>query len=138
MQPPGDGALTINVGDMMQVWSNDVYRAPLHRVLADRTRRRYSAPFFYNPAHACMVAPIPTSAAAAPRYCPLNWGEFRRRRFEGDYGDYGTEVQISQWRLPSPPPSPSVMQGRDRETEPDQGQEELSAASGGRKEQTLM
>ncbi len=46
---PVAGALTINVGDMLQVYSNDRYVAPLHRVLANRDKHRYSAPFFFNP-----------------------------------------------------------------------------------------
>src|SRR3954469_4859357 len=37
---PRPGAFTINIGDMVQVWSNDLYRAPPHRVLAmDRAER---------------------------------------------------------------------------------------------------
>ena len=32
-----------------------------------------------------------------PRYRALSWAEFRRRRFEGDFADYGSEVQISEW-----------------------------------------
>ena len=31
-------------------------------------------------------------------YAIVNWGEFRRRRFEGDYADVGKEVQIAQFR----------------------------------------
>ncbi|CAM9397850.1 unnamed protein product, partial [Sphacelaria rigidula] len=48
--PPVEDALTINVGDMLQVWSNDRFRAPEHRVLSQTDRDRFSAPFFYNPA----------------------------------------------------------------------------------------
>lgn len=37
------------------------------------------------------------------RYRPVNWGEFRLRRFAGDYADQGTEeVQISHYLLGSP------------------------------------
>ena len=50
---------TINIGDMVQVWSNDRYVAPLHRVLATREADRYSAPFFYNPPHTATIAPAP-------------------------------------------------------------------------------
>jgi hypothetical protein len=31
-------------------------------------------------------------------YAIVNWGEFRRRRFEGDFADVGKEVQIAQFR----------------------------------------
>lgn len=92
---PVPGAFTINIGDMVQLWSNDLYRAPLHRVLAMESRDRYSLPFFYNPSYAAMVEPL----VGPPLYRPLSWAEFRRRRAEGDYADYGTEVQISEWRI---------------------------------------
>ena len=93
---PLPGALTINIGDMMQVWSNGKYRAPLHRVLADRDRVRYSAPFFYNPSYETLVTPV--SSAGPPKFFPLSWAEFRRRRFEGDFGDDDSaDVQISDW-----------------------------------------
>ena len=60
---PVAGALTINVGDMLQVYSNDRYVAPLHRVLANREKHRYSAPFFFNP----VSPPAPPVAPAARR-----------------------------------------------------------------------
>ena len=96
---PAPGALVVNIGDMIQVWSNDTYRAPLHRVLAARDRDRYSAPFFLNPSYRAEVAPLPGLAAQAggARYRPIPWSEFRRRRAEGDFGDYGREVQIGDY-----------------------------------------
>mmetsp|Transcript_47317 Transcript_47317/g.73956 ORF Transcript_47317/g.73956 Transcript_47317/m.73956 type:complete len:85 (+) Transcript_47317:1-255(+) len=80
----------------MQVVSNDQYRAPLHRVLAHKNRHRYSAPFFFNPPYGVDCDPIPTMGQAV--YDPINWGEFRRRRFEGDFADVGVEVQIAQYK----------------------------------------
>ena len=97
--PTVEDAMVINTGDMMQVWSNDIYRAAIHRVLAMKTRERYSIPFFFNPAADCEVKPLPSvSGEARPAlYNPIVWGEFRGRRSDGDYADYGTEVQISQY-----------------------------------------
>lgn len=92
---PIPGAFTINIGDMVQIWSNDLYQAPPHRVLAMDRSDRYSLPFFYNPNYAAVIAPL----IAPPRYRPLSWAEFRRRRADGDFGNYGTEVQISEWRV---------------------------------------
>jgi isopenicillin N synthase-like dioxygenase len=98
--PAIDGAMVINTGDMMQVWSNDIYKAAIHRVLAMDARDRYSLPFFFNPAADCTVSPLP-SVIGVDRpalYHPIEWGSFRGKRSEGDYADYGTEVQISQYR----------------------------------------
>lgn len=101
---PVPGALVINLGDIAQVWSNDRYRAALHRVLTNADRDRYSAPYFFNPAWETDYAPLPTTVDAAhpPRYRPINWREFRTLRHAGDYADYGAEVQISDYRLSAP------------------------------------
>jgi isopenicillin N synthase-like dioxygenase len=98
---PVAGALTINIGDMLQVWSNDRYRAPLHRVRASSEMARYSAAYFCNPDYSTIVAPLTTavSAANAPQYKPISWAEFRHMRAMGDYGDYGEEIQISHFRV---------------------------------------
>jgi isopenicillin N synthase-like dioxygenase len=92
---PVPGAFTINIGDMVQLWSNDRYLAPQHRVLAMDRSERISIPFFYNPSYDADIRPL----VGEPRYRPLNWGEFRRRRADGDFADYGTEVQIGEWRI---------------------------------------
>jgi len=98
--PPLPGAIVINTGDMMQVWSNDLYRAPIHRVLAMDSKNRYSLPFFFNPAATCKVSPLPTmvSDQQPKRYHSIEWGDFRGKRSDGDFADYGAEVQISQYR----------------------------------------
>lgn len=94
--PAEPSQLCVNLGDMLQVWTNDQYRAPLHRVLANVNRVRYSAPYFLNPAYSCDCTPL---IGEKPLYETINWGEFRRRRADGDYADYGDEVQISQYRI---------------------------------------
>lgn len=98
---PVEGAFVINTGDMMQVWSNDIYQAATHRVLAMESLDRYSIPFFFNPAAHARVSPLPTvvSDSRPGAYRSIDWAEFRGKRTDGDYADYGTEVQISQYRL---------------------------------------
>ena len=93
---PRRDALVVNIGDIVQVWSNDRYRAALHRVIANRAER-YSAPFFFNPAPEATYAPLTTSEPA--HYRPIQWGEFRANRSAGDYADHGEEVQISHYRI---------------------------------------
>ena len=95
---PVDGAFVVNIGDMVQVWSNDRYRAALHRVQAMSERDRYSFPFFYNPAYGAVVEPL-EGADLPHRYTGIDWGEFRRRRADGDYADVGKEVQIADYRI---------------------------------------
>jgi isopenicillin N synthase-like dioxygenase len=97
---PADGALVINTGDMMQVLSNDLYRAPVHRVLAMDECDRLSVPFFLNPSASAVIEPVSTAITAErpAYYSSILWSDFRRRRSDGDYANYGTEVQISQYR----------------------------------------
>tara|TARA_R110002072_G_scaffold4245_3_gene29963 strand:- start:4230 stop:5204 length:975 start_codon:yes stop_codon:yes gene_type:complete len=101
---PRDDALVINIGDVVQVWSNDRYRAPLHRVLAHASAPRFSAPYFYNPGYTTVYEPLPgvCTATHPPRYRPIRWSEFRARRAAGDYADQGEEVQISDYRVRIP------------------------------------
>lgn len=98
--PTVPGAMVINTGDMMQVWSNDTYKAAIHRVLAMDSRERYSIPFFFNPAADCKVCPLPSVIGdeRPALYDPIEWGIFRGKRSDGDYADYGSEVQIYQYR----------------------------------------
>lgn len=100
MVEPREDALLVVLGDVVQVWSNDRWRAPLHRVVAHGDRERYSAPYFLNPSYACVYAPLASQCSAdrPPRYRPIRWSEFRAQRAAGDYSDRGREVQISDWR----------------------------------------
>jgi isopenicillin N synthase-like dioxygenase len=97
---PRSDALVINIGDIVQVWSNDGYPAALHRVRASADRARFSAPFFFNPAYEASYAPLPTTIGAhtPALYRPIRWGEFRALRAAGDYRDCGEEVQIHHYR----------------------------------------
>jgi len=94
-------ALVVNIGDIVQVWSNDKYIAPLHRALTNADAPRFSVPFFLNPAYSAEYAPLPTTVDARhpPRYRPISWREFRSRRAAGDYANQGEYAQISQYAV---------------------------------------
>mmetsp|Transcript_81 Transcript_81/g.175 ORF Transcript_81/g.175 Transcript_81/m.175 type:complete len:374 (-) Transcript_81:111-1232(-) len=101
---PVSGALTINTGDMLQVWSNDVYKAPEHRVLPSLHQSRYSAPFFYNPNYATVIKPSIPSTMSHPTsmlYRPISWETFRKNRFLGDFENKGIETQIDDYKTGS-------------------------------------
>lgn len=95
------GSLVVNIGDVTQVWSNDRYRAPLHRVAASTGPERFSAPFFFNPSFESSYSPLASTVDSdhPPAYRPINWRQFRRLRAAGDYADVGEEVQIAQYRV---------------------------------------
>lgn len=98
---PRRDALVVNIGDMIQVWSNDRYRAALHRVMTNSGADRYSVPFFLSPSYDTNYEPLPVSVSAhsPARYRRINWREFRSLRAAGDYADVGEEIQISHYRL---------------------------------------
>jgi isopenicillin N synthase-like dioxygenase len=94
---PEPGGLIINLGDMLQVWSNDRFKAAEHRVLAHSSMERYSAPFFFNPAFVTTCQPLNVADAEA-KYHPINWGHYRTERHYGDFVDRGEEIQIAHFR----------------------------------------
>jgi len=98
---PRPGALVVNIGDIVQVWSNDQYRAARHRVVTNPAQDRYSVPFFLNPCWETTYQPQPAAVASQrpARYRPIRWREFRTLRAAGDYADVGEEVQISHYRI---------------------------------------
>jgi len=102
---PTPGAFVVNTGDMAQVWSNDRYRGALHRVLPSRGRQRYSLPYFFNPSYDTDYAPLDAAIEPgnAAHYRSINWGDFRRGRADGDFADYGAEVQISDYVISKAP-----------------------------------
>lgn len=102
---PRRDALVINIGDIVQVWSNDRYQAALHRALVRPDVERFTAAFFLNPPYSADYAPLPSviDPAHPARYRAINWGEFRSRRTAGDYANHGEYAQISQYSLNGQP-----------------------------------
>lgn len=94
---PAKNSFIINIGDMMQVWSNDRFIAAKHRVLESKSQPRISAPYFYNPSYATVCSPL-VSDEQDGHYMPINWREFRDGRAAGDYANQGEEIQISWFR----------------------------------------
>jgi isopenicillin N synthase-like dioxygenase len=56
--PPVPGALTVNIGDLMELWTNGEFVATSHRVRKVQ-EERYSFPLFFTVDHATEVAPLP-------------------------------------------------------------------------------
>jgi isopenicillin N synthase-like dioxygenase len=100
VEPVAD-ALVVNVGDIAQVWSNDQYPAPLHRVIANSSAERFSAAFFFCPSYETIYAPLVSTVDEhhPARYRQINWGNFYAMRTIGDYADHGEEIQISHFRM---------------------------------------
>jgi isopenicillin N synthase-like dioxygenase len=85
---PVPGAFIVNIGDMMQRWTNDLYVSTPHRVLNRSARDRYSAAFFFDPSYETRVECLPTcSGAERPaRYAPITSGEHLAAMYRKTYG----------------------------------------------------
>ncbi|KAH9777119.1 diox n domain-containing protein-related [Citrus sinensis] len=63
------GALIVNIGDMMERWTNCLFRSTLHRVMSSG-QERYSAAFFLDPNGDCVVECLESccSESNPPKY----------------------------------------------------------------------
>ena len=83
------GTLVINIGHMTERWTNDHYKATVHRVLAPKQGNRYSLPYFFEPNFDTVVAPLERCCTPEkpPRYEPLHFGKFFTAKFETSYAE---------------------------------------------------
>jgi len=74
--PPVPGAFVINIGDMLEAWTNGAFVATSHRV-RKVAQERYSFPFFATCDYDTVVAPHPrfVDQARPARYPPIVSGE---------------------------------------------------------------
>ncbi|KAJ6841990.1 flavonol synthase/flavanone 3-hydroxylase-like [Iris pallida] len=91
----------INVGDIVQVWSNDRYESVEHRVCVNSEKERFSIPFFFNPSHHTMVKPLEelVSAEDPAKYHEYNWGKFFKTKRSSNFRKLAVEnIQIYHFR----------------------------------------
>lgn len=83
------GTCIINIGFMMQRWTNDRYKATWHRVKmpAVQSESRYSVPFFYEPLYDTIVEPLPVCVDEnnPPQYEPLKFGDYVSGAYQTAY-----------------------------------------------------
>ncbi len=64
--PPVEGAMLVNTGDVVPVWSGGRWRSTPHRVIVPPDRDRYSIAWFFDPSPDALIAPLDGSAGPAP------------------------------------------------------------------------
>ena len=97
---PEKDSIVVNLGDAMQVWTNDNYIAALHRVLKRTTEPRYSTPFFFNPKSDSIIEPLSEISLSKPNYRPFTWKEYIQGRIDDNYQDLGQDdIQIAKFKL---------------------------------------
>ncbi|RCV41848.1 hypothetical protein SETIT_9G167500v2 [Setaria italica] len=98
---PVPDSFIINVGDLIQVWSNDRYESAEHRVTVNSAKERFSRPYFFNPAGYTMVEPVEelVSEEDPPRYDAYNWGNFFSTRKNSNFKKLSVEnIQIAHFK----------------------------------------
>ncbi|KAL8158639.1 hypothetical protein V2J09_000176 [Rumex salicifolius] len=81
--PHIDGALIVNIGDMLERWTNCRFRSTLHRVVSTG-QERYSAAFFFDPNNDCVVECLESccSESSPPKFAPIRSGDYLQQRFK--------------------------------------------------------
>jgi len=96
---PRPGTIVVNLADAMQVWTNDRYRAAVHRVVPMTRTDRWSIPYFLNPPRTAVVEPIP--ALGEPKYESFSWRAYMQARTDDNFADLGADdTQITDYLLP--------------------------------------
>ena len=80
---PREGAFICNIGDAIQMLTNDQYRSAPHRVVNVSGRERYSTGLFFRPNYDFILECLTSccSPETPPRYKPISFGEHLTKKF---------------------------------------------------------
>ncbi|XP_051146940.1 jasmonate-induced oxygenase 2-like [Andrographis paniculata] len=99
---PTPDAYIVNVGDLIQVWSNDKYESVEHRVTVNSQKERFSIPYFINPSHDVWIQPLEelVSEQSPAKYKGYSWGKFYATRKLSNFKKLTTEnIQVHHFKL---------------------------------------
>ncbi|GMH32693.1 hypothetical protein BSKO_00527 [Bryopsis sp. KO-2023] len=90
---PIPGTFIINIGDMLERWTNGKFMSTVHRVLNLEGRVRYSAPFFYDPNFETLVEVIPSCCdGKKPAYPPIMSGQHLLDKYASTHEGYAGPI----------------------------------------------
>ncbi|GJW68732.1 DMR6-like oxygenase 2-like protein [Tanacetum coccineum] len=101
---PAPNTFIINVGDIIQVWSNDRYESVEHRVILNSKKERFSIPFFLCPSYDTVVEPLAEliDEQNCAKYKSYNWGKYFATKNRSNFQKLNVEnLQISHFRIPN-------------------------------------
>jgi hypothetical protein len=90
-QRPADdmaGCFVVNIGDMMEVWTNGLWNSTKHRVVHKTGGYRVSVPFFYEPNWDAVVKPLDKCVemtGGMPRYAEKVYWEHLVEKVSGNF-----------------------------------------------------
>ena len=91
--PPIDGTLVINIGDLLERWSNNRLPSTRHRVRNKSRDGRYSIAMFYDPSPRAIVDPRDLGAIDCQNYPPVEAAEYVLGRNKGAFAHYDPAIK---------------------------------------------
>ncbi|SME99238.1 Isopenicillin N synthase [Tistlia consotensis] len=88
--PPLEGALVINVGDLLERWSNRHFVSTKHRVINRSGHERLSIATFFDPDYTALIDPAELWTDEAPLFEPTTAGDHIMGRIQRSFG-YGAK-----------------------------------------------
>uniref|UniRef100_A0A7R9YQ36 Fe2OG dioxygenase domain-containing protein n=1 Tax=Chlamydomonas euryale TaxID=1486919 RepID=A0A7R9YQ36_9CHLO len=88
--PPMPGAFIINLGDMLERWTNGMFHSTLHRVVNTTGQERYSIAFFFEPNFEAIVECLPQCCGPdrPPKYPPTTAGQHLLDKYAATHAGY--------------------------------------------------
>lgn len=86
--PAIPNTVLVNIGDLMQRWTNDVFCSTKHRVMIPieaEKRSRYSVAFFCHPNNDTEITCLPSCQDDESIYPPISAGDYLLRRLQATY-----------------------------------------------------
>ena len=94
--PIVENSVILNIGDVLQRWTNDLFKSTPHRVVnVAMDRPRYSMPYFVDPGRDVMIENLMGTPA---KYPPISAYEYLKWRLAQSYvdDDYTENVQVRE------------------------------------------
>jgi isopenicillin N synthase-like dioxygenase len=93
-------AFVVNIGDLLELWTNGAYVATSHRVRKVK-EERYSFPLFFNVDYSTVVKPLPQFCSPdRPQRAPLRAGEHLFAQTAQLFQYLRTRLESGELRLP--------------------------------------
>lgn len=85
---PIEGAFVINIGDMIERWTNGHWKSTLHRVIHKGSQYRVSAPVFFEPNFNALVKPLKSCVVRTggkPLFDSVVYGDHLKSKIRGNF-----------------------------------------------------
>jgi isopenicillin N synthase-like dioxygenase len=89
---PNPDAYVVNIGDMLSLWTKNIYKSNTHRVINKSTKDRYSVPFFFDGNTDTKLAPFDGSDPMTGKV--LTAEEHMLERFGTTYGRAAQQTAV--------------------------------------------